>query len=82
MSIAAEDFAASENENIDSIHASRAIFSWLVSQGAAGLQVIGTQKPGSSIQLDASLASRDVDEMNASGLLKRSFSHFWAYVSD
>lgn len=82
MSIAAEDFAASENENTHSIHASRATFPWLVSHGAVGLQVIGTQKPGSSLQPDSSLASWDVDEMQASRLLKRSVSHFWAYVSD
>ncbi|KAJ5673274.1 hypothetical protein N7507_002401 [Penicillium longicatenatum] len=58
MSIAAEDGTGSDTDGIDSIHASRATFPWLVSQGAQGLHVIGTKKPGSS-QPENSLVSRN-----------------------
>lgn len=81
MSIAAED-ATSSGEGGNGIHASRATFPWLVSQGAQGLHAIGTMKPGSPVQLDSSLVSRDVSEMKASLLEGRSFSHYWAFLSD
>lgn len=92
MSLVAEDWTVVHEYDTGSIPAARANVSWLVEQGAQGLHPVGTKLAGISSlpSSDANetdtttttLEARDGDQASSSQLAARSFSHYWAFLSD